>query len=412
MANAARTATLSPEEARALHREALVIDSQQPGATRGMLFTDAMRGVMQQMDADGASRQQATHVLETMATREVRTSAKAREAYLDVWARSGVNVASATYAGPGPIEGAFERSVKAIADARGIIDSLRGEMMLVMDADDIERAHREGKYGVILDFQDTTPFGADLGRIELFYNLGLRVVQLTYNLRNLAGDGCTEMHGSGLTYFGREMVQRLNELNMVVDVSHCSEQVGWDALDISTAPIMVTHSTSAAVCYHDRGKSDELARAVAERGGFFGVAVIAGFLQEGAEATLDDFADHVEHLVGVMGIDHVGIGTDKAGLGPGTESMIEYPERMGRYGSSSLYWDAEGLRAAGRAAEFDWSGFRREHRLSDDHRVVGYDDFGDWPKLTLKLAERGFTEQELRKLLGLNYLRVYRDVVG
>ena len=412
MSRATRTASLSPDEARALHYESLVIDSQQPGATRGMLFTDNMRDVMRQLAANGAGRERATHVLETMATHEIRSSAEARKAYLDVWARSGVDVASATYAGPGPIEGAFERSVKAIADARGIIDALPEEMMLVLNADDIESAHREGKYGVILDFQDTTPFGADLARIELFYNLGIRVVQLTYNLRNLAGDGCTETHKSGLTYFGREMVQRLNELNMVVDVSHCSEQVGWDTLEVSSAPVMVTHSASAAVCYHDRGKGDELAKAVADRGGFFGVAVIAGFLQEGTEATLDDFADHVEHLVDVMGIEHVGIGTDKSGPGPGTESMIEYPEQMGRYGTSLLYWDAEETKAFGRVAEFNWSGFRREHRLSDDHHVVGYDNFGDWPKLTLKLAERGFAEPDLRMLLGLNYLRVYRDIVG
>ena len=196
---------------------------------------------------------------------------------------------------------------------------------------------------------------------------------------------------------------------MVVDVSHCSEQVGWDALDVSSTPVMVTHSSSAAVCYHDRAKSDELARAIANKGGFFGVVVIAGFLQETTEATLDDFADHVEHLVDVMGIDYVGIGTDKAGPGPGTESLIEYPPEMGRYTTSFLYTD----RHAGRVpAEFNWTGFRKEHRLSEEHHVVGYDSFADWPKLTVKLAERGFSEEELRKLLGLNYLRVFREVVG
>ena len=329
MATSTRKASLTPAEARALHFEALVIDTQQPGATSGFLFTDRMRASLHQYAKEGMKRAEATALMQAMAAWEVQTSEDARRAYLDFWRRSGVNVASGTYAGPAPFDDAFERSVKAMAEAHGILNALEGELFLVLKADDIETAHRSGRFGLILDFQDTTPFGSDLKRIELFYNLGLRVVQLTYNLRNLAGDGCTEKHKSGLTYFGREIVERLNEMNMVVDVSHCSEQVGWDALDISTAPIMVTHSASAAVCYHDRGKSDALARAIADKGGFFGVAVIAGFLQESTEATLDDFADHVEHLVDVMGIDHVGIGSDKTGPGPGTESQIQYPKSMG-----------------------------------------------------------------------------------
>jgi membrane dipeptidase len=321
-----------------------------------------------------------------------------------------VNVVSATYAGPAPTDGAFERSVKAIGQARGMIDALGGELRLVLTADDIESVYRDGKRGLIIDFQETGPFGSDLDRIDLFYNLGLRVVQLTYNRRNLVGDGCTERYKTGLTYFGREVVQRLNEKNMAVDVSHCSEQVGWDAIEVSSSPVIVTHSAANGVCYHDRGKGDDLARAIAEQGGFFGVAAIGGFIKDGTGATLDDFADHVEHLVNVMGIDHVGIGTDKCGPGPGTESNYLFPEEMGPFETSYLYKDnlAPGASPVG----FDWSGFRAEHRLSDDHRIEGFDQFTDWPNITVKLAERGFEEEELRKLLGLNYLRVFREIVG
>jgi membrane dipeptidase len=183
---------------------------------------------------------------------------------------------------------------------------------------------------------------------------------------------------------------------MIVDVSHCSEQVGWDALEVSTAPVVVSHSTSKAVSYHDRGKTDELAAAVAARGGFFGVVVIPGFLSDQKEPTLDAFCAHVEHLVKVCGIDHVGIGTDKAGPGPGTDSMIEYPKEM-----------------PSRQDPFDWVGFRRvEHRLTPDHHLNGYESFSDWPNLTMALAAWGFNEEELRKLLGLNFLRVFRDICG
>ena len=377
--------TLTPEEAKQLHYEALVIDSQQPPATNGFLFTDRMRTALQEYHRQGMTRGEAGELLGAMAVREIQTSPEARKSYLDLWDRSGVTVASATYAGPGTFSEAFERSVRGMAQARAIIDAL-DEFTLMLKADDIEQAHLEGKHGLIFDFQDTTPFADRLDRIDLFHNLGLRVVQLTYNLRNLVGDGCTETHKSGLTYFGREVVQRLNELHMAVDVSHCSEQVGWDALEVSSAPIIITHSASADLCYHDRGKSDALAKAVADKGGYFGVVVIAGFLQESHEATLDHFVDHVEHLIDVMGIEHVGIGTDKAGPGPGTESLIEYPADM----------------PATRPGAFNWRGFREEHRISPEYHMNGFENFGDWPNLTVKLAERGFNEEELRNLLGLN----------
>ena len=393
-----RKLALTPEEARQLHYEALVIDAQQPPVTRGFLFTEQMRAALNDFlrNHPDASREEAEPLMEEMATREIQTSAEARKAYLDLWHKSGVTVACGTYSAGHPGE-AFERTARRIAQARAILDALDGELILVRHADDITRAHRERKYGLIMDFQNTTPFGDNLDRVEYFHNLGVRMVQLTYNLRNLVGDGCTETYQGGLSYFGQEVVRRLNELRILVDVSHCSEQVGWDALKVSTAPIVISHSSSKAVCYHDRGKSDELAKAVADRGGFFGVVIIPGFISESAEPTLDDFARHIEHLVAVMGLDHVGIGTDKAGPGPGTESLIEYPPTLPRH----------------RPETFNWAGFRLdEHRLTPAYHLHGYENFGDWPNLTVHLARRGFNEEELRKLLGSNFLRVFRDVVG
>ena len=397
-----RDPVLSAEEARQLHGEALVIDSQQPPATNGFLFTENMKAALKEYHARGMTRGQAGPLLNAMAAREIQTSGEAREQYLDFWAASGVNVACGTYAGPGPFDQAFETSVTGIAQARAIVDALDDRMLLVLKADDIERAYRENKFGLIIDFQNTTAFSDKLERIDMFHNLGLRMCQLSYNSGTLVGEGCTEVHKSGLTYFGRAVVERLNELNVIVDVSHCSEQIGWDSLEVSSSPIVVSHSTSSAVCYHDRGKGDDLVKAVADKGGFFGVVVVPGFIQETTEATLEDFVDHVAHLVNVMGIDHVGVGTDKAGPGPGTDSMIEWPAGM-----------ADDTLSPSLPGSVNYSGFRKEeHRLTDDYHIVGFNDFRDWPNLTVALAERGFNEEELRKLLGLNYLRVFRDVVG
>lgn len=395
-----RQPTLTPEEARQLHDEALVIDAQQPPVTTGFLFTERMRAALDdylKQNRPDLSREEVGPLMADLTAREIQTSPEARQTYLDLWRRSGVTVACGTYSGPQGPGDAFERAGKRIAQAHAILDALNGELILVRRAADIEQAHRHHKHGLIMDFQNTTPFGADLDRIEYFHNLGVRMVQLTYNLRNLVGDGCTEAYQGGLSYFGREVVRRLNDLKMLVDVSHCSEQVAWDALKVSTAPIVVSHSASKIVCRHDRNKSDELAKAIADRGGFFGVVIVPGFISEATEVTLDDFARHVEHLVNIIGIDHVGIGTDKAGPGPGTESLVEYPPTLPRH----------------RPGVFDWAGFRLdEHRLTPAYHLRGYENFGDWPNLTVHLGRWGFNEEELRKLLGLNFLRVFRDVVG
>ncbi|MDR7522815.1 MAG: membrane dipeptidase [Armatimonadota bacterium] len=391
------TPSLTPEEARRLHTEALVIDAQQPPVTRGFLFTEKMRTALAEAALQGRARDEVEPLMAAMAVRELQTSEEARRAYRELWRTSGVTVACGTYSGGMRPGDAFEQASRRIAEAYAYVDALGGDLTLVRRAADIERVHRDGTWGLVLDFQNTTPFGDDLDRVDVFRDLGVRMVQLTYNLRNLVGDGCTEAYQGGLSHFGREVVRRLNEARILVDVSHCSEQVGWDALKVSSAPIVISHSSSKAICYHDRGKSDELARAVADRGGFFGVVVIPGFLSEAREVTLDDFCRHVEHLVNVCGIDHVGIGTDKAGPGPGTDSLVAYPETM----------------PLSRPGAFDWTGFRREeHRLTPDYRLTGYTNFGDWPNLTIALARWGFDEAELRKLLGLNFLRVFREVVG
>ena len=392
-----RKQTLSAEEAKQLHCNALVIDSQAPGTTRGYLFTDSMKVTLKQAIDNNMTREQTLRLVTGMVIHELQTSAQARNQYLDLWARSGVTAASVTCAGPGDINLAFDKAVKAIADTRAIVDALENNFVALLNAHDIEQAHNESKHGFIIDFQDTIPFGSDLNRIEFFYNLGLRVVQLTYNLRNLVGDGCFEINASGLSHFGRQVVQRINELGMVVDVSHSSEKVGWDALGISSKPIAVTHSFSSKLCQHDRGKSDQLAKAIANKGGYFGILIVPGFLQnKGSVTTLDDVADHIEHIVNVIGIDHVGIGSDLTG------NIIQFPQNAPRTKQNETR----------NLGQFDWTGFRPEHRVTLDYKMVGYNNLGDWPNITIKLAERGFTEKELRKILGLNFLRYFREVVG
>ena len=392
-----RQPSLTPDEARKLHEDALVIDTQQPPIASGIVYTPLMRKTVEELHSLGRTRAEAAGPVARALARDVATNERARQMYLDMWRKSGVTVACGTFSGTFKPSTAFESALAAISNAHTIVDACRDEMLLVKNNDDLERAHRENKRGIIIDFQETWPIGDDLDRVDTFHGFGLRMVQLTYNLQNLMGDGCTETQQGGLTYFGRELVQKLNDLNILVDVSHCAEAVGFDAMEVSSAPVIVSHSSSKAVAYHDRGKTDELARAIAEQGGYFGVVVIPGFIRDTPGGTLDDVVKQIEHLVDVCGIDHVGIGTDKAGPGPRTSSMVEYPESM----------------PADLPGNFNWSGFRtEEHRQTPDYDMEGFKQLGDWPNITVALAEAGFNEEELRKLLGLNYQRIFKEVVG
>lgn len=193
-----RRPSLTPDEARELHSVALVIDTQQPPATSGFLFTETMRTALAKFHQQGMSREEAQPLLIDMATEEIRTSPTARQAYLDFWHRSGVTVACGTYSGSSRPGDAFEMANKRITQAHTYVDALAGELSLVRHATDVERIYQAHKHGLILDFQNTTPFGDDLSRVEHFYNLGIRMVQLTYNLRNLVGDGCTETYQGGV----------------------------------------------------------------------------------------------------------------------------------------------------------------------------------------------------------------------
>jgi len=392
-----RKPSLTAHEAVELHKEALVIDTQQPPLTTGLVFTPGMRESLGELAKLGRTQVEAGAVLENVLAREIQVSEEAGQMYLDMWQRSGVTAACGTYSGWGGLPTAFEESIRKIANAQAIVNALNDSMLLVRSASDIEQAHANNQYGVIIDFQSTHPLADDLSRVDLFYGLGLRMVQLNYNLRDLVGDGCTETYQSGLTHFGRELVAMLNDRNILVDVSHSSEQVGWDTMEMSSAPVIVSHSSSKVVAYHDRGKSDEFARAIAEQGGYFGVVAIPGFIRDSPGATVEDVVRHIDHLVNICGIDHVGIGTDKAGPGPTTSSMIEYPDNMPKQ----------------IPGEFNRAGFRaEEHRLTAEYDMADFQSFGDWPNITVALAAAGYREDELRKLLGLNYLRLFAEVVG
>ena len=179
----------------------------------------------------------------------------------------------------------------------------------VYTTDDIRRAKAEGRVGIMLGWQNTSGIDDDIGNLVLFRELGVRIVQLTYNSQNLVGSGCWESHDGGLSDFGRHAIDEMNRLGILIDLSHVGPKTSEDAIKYSKEPVAYTHCCPM-LKKHARNKTDEQLRSIADRGGFVGFASYTPFLPKGEESTLDDCVAGMEYLINLIGEENVGIGTD------------------------------------------------------------------------------------------------------
>lgn len=207
----------------------------------------------------------------------------------------------------------FEQAVIDMASWQRRCADSAGRWLLIERATDIDRAKELGRAGLIMGWQNAKPFGDRLERIAAFRQLGLRVVQLTYNEANLVGDGCLEKRNAGLSGFGVEVVKELNRVGIAIDLSHCAEQTCLDACRHASKPVFLTHANANAVIRRPRNKSDAVIRAVADTGGVIGCSIHAYLNWRGdprQQPTLDDFVANVKYIGNLVGFEHVGIGTD------------------------------------------------------------------------------------------------------
>lgn len=388
---------LTPDEARKLHAEALVIDSKF-GATLSVPSRKVNQFFGEHLERfgkpTGLDRRTLERLTKNLAAKELWQSEDVRQSYLDQWTNTGVDaglVSVGVVLPPG--EDAYAGCMDLISREIYVpVLTSNGRIRIALSAADIEHAHKTGTHALIVGCENSTPVSPNLERIDHFFNLGMRYMQLTYNLRNMVGDGCTERTDGGLSQFGHTFIERLNEKRMIVDASHAGTRTALDACERSSQPISISHGSAKTVFAHDRASDDEVLRAVADGGGYIGVYVVPGFLQANSEATLDQWAEHVEYIARLVGIDSVGIGTD---LG----EVNTIPPEMATF---ETHYPSGG---------FPWHGFRDDHR-SYVTRMHGYRNIKDWPNLTVHLAKRGFNEEEIRKIIGLNFLRYFREVVG
>ena len=269
----------------------------------------------------------------------------------------------------------------------------RNDTILVRQVADIERAKAEGKLGLILHCQGTALIEDEIDLVDAYHQAGLRIVQLCYNTKNLVGDGASERTDCGLSYFGVKLIERLNALGMIVDCSHTGHRTSMEAVEVSTAPVIISHANARAVQDNGRNVSDELIRAVAESGGVVGTVGFPAFLTWEEQPTLDQFIDDIAYKANLVGIDHTGIG-------------IDYYE-----GQHPIEDDAAATaRYERRLAQGQW---RAEDYPPPPYKFPqGIETPRTLLRLTERLVERGFSEEDIRKVWGLNWMRVYREVWG
>lgn len=268
---------------------------------------------------------------------------------------------------------------------------------IVRTAADIEKAKAEGLMGLIMGWQNILPIENVIERLALFHAIGLRIIQLSYNEASLVADGCLESRPVGLTSYGREVVKEMNRLGIAIDLSHCAEQVALEVAEISKKPILATHANARAVFEQPRNKNDDVIRAIAATGGVIGLS-IHGFMNWDNDPshppTLQGFVKNVRHVYNLVGCEHIGIGTDYCSVSNNDAANFFLEMSKAKYdGTAGNY-----IRAFGNT---------RESRYPAEAATPR-----EYPKIFDALSDGGFSDSEIDKIGGGNFLRAFREIWG
>jgi len=313
-----------------------------------------------------------------------------REEYIDAWEAAGVTCMfqNSGEEGQSPLQMLRRLSHRALPG-----DILRGFMTRATLPQDIVEAKRRNlrcnyltTNGVPLQ-QEWNSVEEEFYNIRLFFNLGVRMMHLTYNWRNMIGDGCGETANGGLSEFGRRVVREMNRVGVIADLAHSGWRTSLEAARHSEKPVVVSHTACAALNHHVRCQPDEVIRAVADSGGYVGITCIPGFL--GGTGDIRALLDHIDYVAKKFGVDHVAIGTDVPfGSRTGRNVGLVRPRSRPKWGAipSTPNWTT-----------------RPEMRASME--------WTNWPLFTVGLVQRGYSDDDIRKIIGGNMLRVARAVL-
>lgn len=276
-------------------------------------------------------------------------------------------------------EMALRKALCQISVLHDEIEESHGRLKLCTSTAQIKEANSEGKLAVLLSFEGVEPLMGDMRLLRIFHSLGVRGIGLVWSRRNEAAEGCT-FHpveaGSegGLSAFGLKLVRHAEELGMFIDVSHLNDSGFWNVMDVARGPVIASHSNCRSLCDHPRNLTDDQIKAIAAKNGVIGINALSAFVVSsaaGRKASVDDLVSHVDHMAGLVGTDHIGIGFDFDGT----------------------FLDYSGM---GKAIDV--------YDVIDGHRET--------PVFTSCLRKRGYSDADIRKILGLNFLRVLGNTIG
>jgi membrane dipeptidase len=280
---------------------------------------------------------------------------------------------------------AFTDAMTYLAGMASLIRKNANVFTVAHSVAELKQAKTDGKAAVLLGIQNADHFRT-VDDVKLFHDLGQRCSQLTYNTVNLLGAGATDRVDGGVSDFGAAIIARMNDVGMLVDVSHCGPQTTLDAIELSKGPIAITHSNCMALNDHPRLKSDEAIRKLAAKGGVIGMTGVRNFVRDREPTTIDHLIDHIDHVVGLVGIDHVGFGSDADLLG--YDALPEEQQKWLR----SLYKPSYGFRE-----RTDIEGLDHPKKIFD---------------LTEALIRRGYSDANIEAILGGNFARLLGTIIG
>ena len=277
----------------------------------------------------------------------------------------------------------FLETLREITAVRDVIDAHSDRLLLIRSGEDIALAKATDRVGIYVYFQSPEPLERQLWRLRLFYDLGLRVLQLTYNQRGYLGDGCAERANGGLSDLGVSVIAECERLGIAVDVSHCGDQTTMEALEAATRPVLMTHAMARALCDNRRCKTDEQIRRCAATGGVIGIQALPAFVKASPNPTVEDMLDHVDYMSRLVGVEHVGLGLD---LTTGHER-----DDFGQLGYKPEMYRGVWVKGV-------------------QQSIPGMHSLADVPRITRGLLGRGYSDADVMGILGGNFARVLTEL--
>ena len=283
-------------------------------------------------------------------------------------------------------------TLESLSDLMHIVEAEADIVTIVRSVADIDRAEAHGKLGIILGTQDSSFLDHDPNLLRVYKTLGMRIFQPVYNSQNRFGCGALVKPDTGLTDAGREWVSLMNQLGLLIDLSHCGYATAQDVMAASKHPVIFSHSNARALVDSPRNIPDDLARRAAGTGGTVGVTMWPPLLNIKNRPTLDDFADHIGHYLNLVGEDHVAFGGD---LSEGTKTLEDW---LALYGPEAIWPEVTGILGA-------WYTY-------ESRATPGFETMADAQNLVHALSRRGHPDRVIEKVMRTNLLRVYRTVWG